>query len=77
MAQMQQNYYHYIAQRKINNITLSRCGGAAVLPLAPLEPDSAWACDQCGLKLVAEDQQQTLCQALEVSRKLFISKLFI
>ena len=53
---------------KINNITLSRCGGAAVLPLAPLEPDSAWACDQCGLRLEAEEQQETLCQALEVRR---------
>ena len=53
---------------KLTNITLSRCGGVAVLPLAPLEPDSAWACDQCGLRLEAEEQQETLCQALEVRR---------
>ena len=47
-------------------IILRRCGGVTVLPLAPLDPDSAWVCDKCGLRLAAEDQQQTLCDALEV-----------
>ena len=37
-----------------------------MLPLAPLEADSAWGCDKCGLRLGAEEQQQTLCEALEV-----------
>ena len=57
--------------KKDNNviiIILRRCGGVTVLPLAPLEPASAWACDRCGLRLAAEDQQQTLCDALEVRK---------
>ena len=38
-----------------------------MLPLDPLDPGSDWACDKCGRRMAAEDQQQTLCQALEVS----------
>lgn len=44
----------------------NRCGGVAVLPISPLEPDSTWECDKCGLRLAAEDQQQTLFEALEI-----------
>ena len=50
----------------LSALLLRRCGGVTVLPLAPLDPDSAWGCDKCGLRLAAEDQQQTLCDALEV-----------
>ena len=51
---------------RLTIIVLRRCGGVTVLPISPLEPDSVWECDKCGLRLAAEDQQQTLCEALEV-----------
>ena len=67
-----QREFNIIWRSKLRSIiiVLRRCGGVTVLPISPLEPDSAWECDKCGLRLAAEDQQQMLCEALEVRKNM-------